>query len=80
MRKINSREAGGWIKRITKSAFKNDADVTQEKGDERKKWFVEEKKFYIAVVNIKWLCLLRSRYISSESEAFVGNPQPGDSS
>lgn len=80
--KISSREAGGWTKRITKSAFQNDVDLTQETEDERKKWFVEGKKFYIAVENIKWKCLIGSGYISSESglEAYVGNPQPGDSS
>lgn len=39
--KINTGEARRWIKRITKSAFKNDVDVPQERAVERRKQFVE---------------------------------------
>lgn len=42
--RINTGEARELIKRITKSASKNDVGIAQEKADEKKKEFVEKDK------------------------------------
>lgn len=49
--KRNSREAGRWTQ-SHQISFKNDVGITQERAD-RRKWFVEDNKFYIAVAKKK---------------------------